>query len=293
MSASGHTCTLIACLLVTSAAPAQSSLLWKFEKGQTFEVERAATQKQTVELNGKQFKQQRLSTWIIRLEVKDKHADGFVMLATLQKVVHLVTGGTDADAIDPKLHEKMYGSAFRLIVTPAGRIVDLQGYEDFLARLAAKDKTRLKSLRITFPESAVKETLAELFGPLPPMSVMQGDVWKRKYLEPIPHFGALRSIVNYRYEEAAKNLDRIAYTIETAYELPKDDVGVLFRIVKGRIDSEKANGRLVFDRAAGHLVEHERTMLLRGTLTIESMDRQQPLEFTSANEVKIRVTKSK
>jgi Family of unknown function (DUF6263) len=292
MTTSHLTYILAACLLFVSLAQAQTSLLWKFGKGQVFDVERTASQKQTVEIEGKHFKQQRQSAWHVRLEVKEKQAANVVMLALLTKVEHHLTGGADADSIDPKLHEKMQGSSFTLTVTPDGRIVQLQGYEDFLKRVAGMDKARLKALGVTFPESALKEALADLFGPLPQKSVANGDAWQREYVEPIPHFGSLRSTASYTYEGQAKKRERIAYTIQTRYEAPpKDDKMAPFRVVKGRIDSAKAKGMIAFDQAAGRLVEHERTMLLRGTLTIEVMDREQPLKFSSENEVKIRLKK--
>ena len=292
MPISHLTYILAVCLLFVASASAQTSLLWKFEKGQVFAVERTRSQKQTVDINGKQFKQQRQSAWHIRLEVKEKQAANVVILAQLTKVEHHVTDGADTEAIDLKLHEKMQGSSFTLTVTPDGQLVKLQGYEDFLKRVAGMDKARLKALQVTFSVSVVKEALADLFGPLPPRSVAKGDAWQREYVEPIPHFGALRSTASYTYEGQAKNYERIAYTIQTKYEAPpKDDKMAPFRILKGSIVSDKAKGIIVFDQAAGRLLAHERTMLLRGTLTIEAIDRKQPLEFSSADEVKIRLKK--
>jgi hypothetical protein len=292
MTTSHLTYILAICLLFVASAPAPTSLLWKFEKGQVFEVERTASQKQTVEINGKQFKQQRQSAWHVRLEVKEKQAANVVVLALLTKVEHHLTDGADTERIDLKLHEKMQGSSFTLTVTPDGQLVQLLGYEDFLKRVAGMDKARLKALRVTFPESVLKEALADLFGPLPRSSVAKGDAWQREYVEPIPHFGALRSTASYTYEGQAKKHERIAYTIQTKYEAPpKDDKMAPFRIVKGRIITDKAKGIIVFDQAAGRIVEHERTVLRRGTLTIEAIDREQPLEFCSEDEVKIRLKK--
>src|SRR5204863_9698424 len=111
---------------------------------------------------------------------------------------------------------------------------------------------------------------------------------ERTYVEPISYFGSLRASVRYTYEP-----ERIAYTVQTKYELPKPDLTGLFRIVKGDIQAEKARGSFTFDATAGHLVTHERTMLLRGKLTVEANNRQQALEFSSENEVKIRVKQMK
>jgi hypothetical protein len=97
-------------------------------------------------------------------------------------------------------------------------------------------------------------------------------------------FGSLRSTYKYVNEGNGK----IDYNIETKYILPKGDINLL-RIVKGNVDSDKARGTIQFNPHTGRLVEHERSMLLRGNLTIEAADRQQALEFSSENEFKIRV----
>ncbi len=285
MTASRFKYTLAACLLVAAPASAQAPLMWKFAKGQVYEVERTATQTLAVELKGKQFKQQQRSTWQVRLEVKEQQGDNFIVLATLTKVEHESSGAADTEKIDPKLHEKMQGSVFTLETMRTGRLAKLEGYEDFLERLAEKGAARLKALRVTFPEAAVKEALADLFGPLPDKEF----AWQREYVEPIPHFGALRSTAHYKYAGTKKGRDMIQYTIETKYEAPPKDDKSLFHIVKGSIDSDKVQGTINFDKAAGHLLEHERSMRLRGSLTIEAMERRESLEFTSTNDVRIRV----
>jgi Family of unknown function (DUF6263) len=280
---------LAVALLFAVPARSQTVLAWKFAKGQVLEAERVATQKQMVEIAAKQFKHERKNTWQIRLDVKEIQADGAIIQATLTKIEQQVIGGTDKEMIDPKLPEKMQGTTFTLRVSPAGRVIKFDGYEPFLQKVADKDDARLKALRISFPESAVKEALGDLFGPLPDKAVARGDGWQREYVEPIPHFGSLRSTAQYIYDGEADGRARIAYTIRTRYETPTESAGALFRIVDGNIASDKAKGAIVFDTAAGRLVEHERTMLLRGKLTVEAMDRRQPLEFTSENVVKIRV----
>jgi hypothetical protein len=286
------TYTLTAYLLVVGSAPAQIPLRWKLEKGQVFEVERTATQKQTVELKGKEFRQECQSRWRLRFEVTEKDGDHSVVQAHFTKVEHHLRGAGEAELIDPKLAEKMQGSSFRLTVTPSGRIVQLRGYADFLKRAGGADKGRLAALRVTFPETGFTEALSDVFGPLPPKRVAKDGGWQREYTEPIPHFGALRMTASYRNEAPSKGRARIIYTVQAKYEAPsKDEKMAIFRIVNGSVASDQSNGTIVFDQAAGCLVEHERCVLVRGTLTIEAMDRQQAIAFRSENKVSIRVKK--
>lgn len=275
---------IVALIGIAQGLEAQTLPQWKFAKGKVIEYERIASQSQLVEIRGKPFKQQSQSTWHIRLEVQEATKDAWRVEAKLMKIEQRILGGTDAEMIDPKLHEKMQGSVFHLTVRPSGAIDQVEGHEDFLKRLSADKKNGLAALRATFPETAIKEMFADLFGPLPEKPVKANEVWTRDYLEPIPHFGALRS----RAEFSNEGHNRIRYTVATKYELPKPQPGSLFKIVEGNIASEKAKGTIDFDRNAGRLIAHERSMRLRGTLTIETMNGRQAIEFTSQNEVRIR-----
>src|ERR1700733_5858316 len=115
MTAQAIGCTLIVSLAFVTSTPAQAPLLWKFARGQTYDIEREATQKQSVELRGKEVKEERQSTWHIRLEVKEARAEAFEIAAVLIKVEEKLPG---VKVIDPKLAEKMQGASFTLLVTP-------------------------------------------------------------------------------------------------------------------------------------------------------------------------------
>jgi hypothetical protein len=270
-------------------APAQTKLEWKFAPGQVFEVERTAAQKLSVEAKEKSFKLDRQSSWHVRLEVKEPHARGFLILALLTKVEQRLDGVAPSDMLDRKVIANMQGASVTLLVAPDGRLLELQGHDAFIRRLAGDDKKLLDSVRTQFGESTMKETFADMFGPLPDKKVSMGDAWEHTTLEAIPHFGSLRVKKRCVYEGKAKDLERIACTTQTTFELPAAERIVLFRVVKGSIEKEKTKEFLTFDSAAGHLVVHDRSTDLRGSLTIETMDRQHPFDFTSASEVKIRV----
>ncbi|MBI2806579.1 MAG: hypothetical protein HYX68_16485 [Planctomycetes bacterium] len=272
----------VALLLVFVAigrAPAQTSLNWKFEPGQRYEAERIATRKQSVKLNGKTFNQERASVWRVRLEVKERKGAAFLIDAMLAKVEHKLTGVPAAEMLDPKLDSKIQGARFLLTVTPAGTIQQMQGYEQLLKRLGDPGK-----VREAIAEATLRDGFADLFGPLPDTPVKPGATWQREKVEPIPHFGALRSTTHYRWDGTT-----IAFTIATKFEKPVPEMTAVFRVVDGKLASEKGRGTIAFDHKAGRLVSHERSMALRGELTLESMKRRYPVEFTSEEQVKIRV----
>ena len=122
---------LVTMFFLIAPVRAQNGLQWKFEKGQVYDVERIASQKQTVAIKGKEFKQQRRSTWHVRLEVKERQGDAFAVAATLTKVEQQLAGGAATEIVDPKLAEKMQGAVFTLLVTPSGRVHGDSGLRGF------------------------------------------------------------------------------------------------------------------------------------------------------------------
>jgi len=270
---------------VAGTLNAQPAMLnWKFEKGRMFDCERSVTQTQSVEMNGKTFKSTRNSTWHIRLQVDSRMR----VLATLTKVEHRITPANADELLDGKLAEKMQGSTFTLTVAPSGQLMDIAGYDAFLDRLSKDDPAKRKALRATLSEATMREAFADLFGPLPSDAVTKGAAWQRTYVEPIPHFGSLRSTASYVYAGSTDQRDRIDYSIATKYQVPKDDKSVLLRVTKGDITSDDAQGVIVFDRRMGHVVQHKRRMRLRGSLTVDVKDRASTIGFASDTELKIR-----
>jgi len=287
---SNHTAACIAVLMWAGAGNAQTTLAWKFTKGQTIHAERVASQKQLVEVNNKKLKSETHSVWHVRFEVMDVRASAAQIQATLTKVEHKTAGPAESELIDAKLHEKMRGAVFDLDVTPSGRVLALKGYGDFVNRLAEKDETRAAAVRVTLSESALTARFEEFFGPLPTKSVNQKERWDRRSVESMPHFGLLRQTASYEYAGAIDGRHLIDYTVAATYEPPiKDDRMTLFRVVKGSFGFDDSKGRLVFDADSGILSERDHTVRLRGELVVASKDRQHTMHVISENTLRIRI----
>jgi hypothetical protein len=279
---------LAACLLAARADD-PAPLRWKLQPGTTFFAERRATRTETVAVNGRDFKQEAATTWLVKLTARDPADAGAKVAATLVTVTHQVRGATAKEGLDSQLAEKMHGATFTLVVTPAGKVAEFGGYPAFVERLAGAAADKRKVIQATVPEDALREAFGDLFVTLPETPVGPGTKWTRTAVEPIPFFGAFHS--TYRYECASARDDRydVGYTIRTKYERPRkgDD---LVRVVKGELEGQDGRGHFRFDAARGRLVENERSMTVRGRLTLETAGRQSAVQFTSENRVKVRVS---
>jgi outer membrane lipoprotein-sorting protein len=90
---------------------------------------------------------------------------------------------------------------------------------------------------------------------------------------PLGPLGALEVTNLYKYVGKAKlndkEYDKISFTSEVAYSLPKEDAGIAFRVVKGALKVDpNAKGAIYFDSANGRLVQYEMSLNLTGELTL-------------------------
>jgi Family of unknown function (DUF6263) len=279
---------ILASLLAPAFAQGQAKLEWKFAKGDCFSTERVYTQKQVIDIKGKQFKQTGSNTWVTSVSIGDRAGDGHAVKFTIESVAYKTQGPAVAGGFDDKMAAKMKGAAFSGVITSQGRLTKLEGYEAFIGRLGEKNADVEKVLRSLLSEEGVREGFEEMFGFLPEKAVKVGDKWSRETVEPAPPFGSFKSAFEYTLRESKEAEHTIGFTIKMSYRPPADNTE-LFRVVKGALKAEEGRGTIVFDSERGRLIRAERSIHLRGDLVIETMGNQTPLEFTSDNTLTVRI----
>jgi hypothetical protein len=300
----------VVCLLSSayfvSPVRAQVKLEWQLQEGKTFFVKRVYMQKQSVEINGKSFKEERAKTWVTAVTAKEKTPAGYVLELKIDSVSFQSAGkmpagervGMNAPAqggLDDALAAKVKGSAFTAVVTAQGKLVKFEGYDAFILKLAGKNAERDKVLRALLTEQTLREDMEDIFHFLPEKAVRKGDKWKRDTIEPVPPFGLFKSVLEYVLDEEelveggnAGGRVGISYKIKTTYK-PPNEAADLIRIVKGSLKAEEGKGSIIFDVKQGRLVRSEKTAHIRGDLVIESMGKQMRMEFSSENAVHVEV----
>lgn len=238
-------------------------------------------------MRDKAFRQHASSTWRVHFEVLPAQGDLYGLRATLKEVQHKLKGAV-GPGLENNLAEKLQGRQFTLKMTPPGRIAEFAGYADFVAQAADKQPERERALRSLWPEEALRAAFADMLGPLPTEAVRPGATWQHTSRELIPHFGALLTTWHFTAEAPAADEYPLAYTIKTSYQMPAADEALLFRIVKGSLQGENGRGKIIFDPDQGRLRRHERRLTVRGSLTVETMGMQVPLEFRSENRLDVR-----
>jgi len=266
-------------------ATAQQPLVWKLKPGEEFQIERKFDQKQVVESGGKSIKQDSAGMWLFRFRVVEAKPEGFTLEAILAKAKHTVRGASTD--LESKTAERMQGTPFRFRMSPTGKISDLQGYDEFLDRAAEKKDDARKVLRVLVPQEAFQQAFDDMFGFLPGVSTKPGTRWSRDILDPMPPFGFLLTTCACQDDGEQTGLRVITCKFRTNFQAPAKESNV-FRVTKADVNADEGGGVWRFDAARGRLVHAEKTITLRGDLTLDAMGMTTRAEFRSVNAMQLR-----
>lgn len=279
-------CLAFACIAaLASPIQAQERLVWKLKPGEEFQIERKFDQKQTVESGGKALKQEMSGSWLFRFKAIEAKDDGFKLEAILAKAKH-TTKGANSD-LDSKTADRMQGTPFRFRIASSGKVSDLEGYEEFLDRATGKKDDARKVMRVLVPQEAFQQAFDDMFAFLPAEATKPGQAWNRDILDPMPPFGFLLTTCACQDDGEQAGLRVISCRFRSKYQPPGKEAN-LFRVLKADISAEEGAGLWRFDVARGRLVSAEKSITLRGDMTLDAMGMTTRAEFRSVNTAQMR-----
>ena len=284
--------TLVAFFFLSLPLHAQVTLAWKFEEGETLYIENIEVQKMSLDYQDnktketKKNKQDTVTTTISSLKVQKNTALGTILDIKVESLKTMVNGKEAAG--DAKMAEKIKGSVFTITLNPAGRITKLEGYEDYIQKLADGDEAKEKVARASFPEEALRKSLEDSFNFLPGRPVNKGDSWKQDAVVPMGLFGSFKVVKNYSYGGKGEGGDAIVFASAMTYTPPTGE-GAVVKVVKGGLKAEEGKGTFLFDSAKGRLIKGGNHLVIKGALTVEIMNMQQNMELAVDLTTTIRI----
>jgi hypothetical protein len=256
-------------LLAAGLAPparAQTPLEWKLKKGDVFYVRNVTTTKQVLKAVGKDVPQNSELTVVLGFTVADQTPEGFLLKETVEEVTVKPEKG------EPVSDDKMAGATFVILLSPKWEVLKFEGYDKFLDKLAGDDVAVRQALQATLSEDALKKSVRELMAFLPDRPVKEGETWERTVEQPLGALGTLRETRTYKLEGkedvGGKKVDKISFTSAVDYKPGKADKVLAYHVVSGEMKAEEAKGTVLFDAAAGRVVQIKSNMKLRGRMVL-------------------------
>jgi hypothetical protein len=267
-------------------APAQVTLAWKFEEGETLYIENIEIQKMSLDFMEKKTKQETVTTTVSSLKVQKNTALGTILDITIERMKTKIDGKEAKD--DAKTAEKIKGSVFTITLNPAGKITKLLGYEEYIKKLADGDEAKEKLARMRFSEEALKKSLEDSFNFLPGRPVNKRESWKQDAVVPMGLFGSFKVVKTFSYQGKGDAGDTIAFTSAMTY-MPPTGEGAVVKVIKGSLKAEQGKGSFLFDAAKGRLIKGGNHVVIKGAMTVEIMNMQQNMELLVDLSTSIRI----
>jgi hypothetical protein len=265
-------CVALLLVALSASAQEQARLEWKFSEGQTLYFESEMVQKQELDFMGKPFKQTEKVNQTISLTVKEIKPGATVLVERIEKV-KIQSEGNAVGSADAKLAEKLAGATFTITLDAGGRIAKFDGYDAFIKKMADGNAEAEKLAQTMLPEDVLRHAADEFFRFLPPIAVKKDTMWRREETLPLGPLGSFKTVTDFTYAGKEKEGDVISTKTAMTY-VPPAASGAVFKITRGNLKSDDAQGRYVFDADKGRLLEARRSMILKGSLSIDFMGKQ-------------------
>lgn len=286
---------ILALLLAGLQAPSDAvTLKWKFTPGEKFSHEVVSKINQVIKIAEQEYKQDVVHTIVSSFEVLSVEKDGSVVLQeTIDSVKATTSQGTPVPS--PAINQ-FTGVVFKLTLSPAGKLLKLEGYEELLRKVAGEDPNSNSVVKTIMSEAQLKQMMEDSFHFLPEKPTAKGAAWQ---MDATMNFGPLGNLKVNRTltlagAEAAPNdkTYRIDIKPTVTYEAPKADAkNTEFTVQSGEMTLENANGTVKFDTATGKLVASELKLKLNGSLNVKLQGKDVVVKMTQEQSVEVRVKK--
>ena len=190
----------------------------------------------------------------------------------------------------------MKGAEFQLTIDTHGQLIRLDGYSDFVKKIAEGDDRRANLFRAILSEESFKTVAVQTFGIGPGRPVERGESWQQKMQLALGPFGsiAMTRVLKHAGAGAEANgaaLIRLDVTGTAAYELPTGDYpGFPFKVTKGTFTFQGLNGNGTFDPQAGQLKSLAMQLDMTGDLTIQIGKSEQDVTIVQKQQSTIMVS---
>lgn len=178
------------------------------------------------------------------------------------------TGSGLGGPLTPVL-ERLTGSEYRLVLSPAGAVKEVKGYAEMLGDVLKDNPLASQFTPGDNRSAAVSEQ--DGFVVLSEKPVSTGDSWETMQELELPGVGKIKATTRFTYEGAdtvgETRTARLAESSDITLELALDQGGTK---VSGTLTSSSARATIQFDPVEGRVVSIERTVIMGGQLTVDA-----------------------
>ncbi|MFT3878429.1 MAG: DUF6263 family protein [Gemmatales bacterium] len=211
---SRFSCAVLISILLPMAAMAQTGkavlLEWKFKEGEKFWVDTQTRIEQIEKVGAQQGANIVHMRTITSYVVKKVTESNYVELEAKIESSRYENNQTPDSQKMSTLFAMLQGATFKLIMNPEREVQKVEGYSEWLLKLAAQlPASEVDRLRALVPEADIRHAASEGFGFLPGKEITLNQQWKKKCELNLAPAGLLNYQVNYTYRGNDKGKEKI------------------------------------------------------------------------------------
>ncbi|HQR06983.1 MAG TPA: DUF6263 family protein [Gemmatales bacterium] len=211
---SRYLCCILLGILLPVVALAQTGkavlLDWKFKEGEKFWVDTLTRVEQVEKMGTQQGANIVVMRTITSYLVKKVTESNYVELEAKIESTRYENNQTPDSQKMSTLFGMLQGATFKLTMNPERQVQKLEGYSDWLLKLAGQiQPSEVDRLRALVPEADIRNAASEGFGFLPGKEITLNQQWKKKCELNLAPAGLLNYQVNYTYRGNDKGKEKI------------------------------------------------------------------------------------
>lgn len=291
-----HICTMILVFLLPQVVVAQTGkavlLDWKFKEGEKFWVDTVTRVEQIEKVGTQQGANVVLMRTITSYFVKRVTESNYVELEAKIESTRYENNQTADSQKMSTLFAMLQGATFKLTMNPEREVQKLEGYSEWLLKLATQlPPSEVDRLRALVPEADIRNAASEGFGFLPGKEITLNQQWKKKCELNLAPAGLLNYQVNYTYRGNDKGKEKIVIECKENGKFTMTP-GIAVTGTQSEFTIANRTGTIWFNNQTGKLDQAEHLYQTQGTILMPATATSAAATLHVTNRIQVKQTLS-
>lgn len=281
-------------IALLSFAPDDLPLKWQFKKDDSFSYETKSRLTQSVRVKDQEFKQDIVHTAIMKYTIQSVEADGSIKLQLLIESMKALNPDGSTATGNNAVFNQMQGITLTMKLNPAIQVLELEGYDLLMKKLAGDDPSLRRVVHAMFSEEHFKQAVHQAFAVVPQKEVPAGFQWKRKSVTSLGPLGTVQvdmQMTAVGLEDVeSKKMVRLNYKPTLNYQPAATDASnPEMSIIKGSVKLQEGEGVAFFNPHAGRVFQSTLKLKMAGELTARISGQEVPVQFDQTQTIEMRI----
>lgn len=284
--------SLVVAAMAAPAVAADSTLRWKFEKGEKFTYVMVQRTETKADVEGREIGSTQDVIIDLDWDVVEVDAEGTAKVTQTMKRIRFklesAVGNFDYDSEEKKeiegpmailgpMLEGMVNQPVEMQMNNLGEVIAVKVPEKMVESLQ-KAGPAAAVANSMFSEEGLKKMMSQSMLRFPEKALEKGATWEEKSEMPLGMMGTMALTRTYSYLGASDSNESEQIGLETKVQLiPKENAPVEMSLTK-----QESDGKILFDNKSGHLLSSDINQKMTINLTVQGQEIKQEVNSSAA-----------